>query len=105
MATIFNMQFATTLKTLIRQKASSVNELAREINVSPKTINDWLTGRTPRDLDAVKRCAEFFDVSVHFLLYGEDDRQNIIEELLEKTELHTGLYEISIRKVSSKRKS
>ena len=99
------MQFATTLKTLIRQKASSVNDLAREINVSPKTINDWLTGRTPRDLDAVKRCSQFFDVSVHFLLYGEDDRQNIIEDLLERTEIHSGLYEISIRKVSSKRKS
>jgi transcriptional regulator with XRE-family HTH domain len=97
------MEFAKTLKTLIRQQASSVNELAREINVSPKTINDWLTGRTPRDLDAVKRCAEFFKVSVHFLLYGEEDKKNLIEELLEKTELHTGLYEITVRKVSSKR--
>lgn len=79
-------------------------ELAREINVSPKTINDWLTGRTPRDLDAVKRCAEFFGVSVHFLLYGEDDRRNLIEEVLEKTELHTGLYEITIRRVSQRKK-
>lgn len=99
------MQFATTLKTLIRQKASSVNELAREINVSPKTINDWLTGRTPRDLDAIRRCAQFFDVSVHHLLFGIEDKKNLIEDLLERTEIHTGLYEISIRKVSSKRKN
>ena len=97
------MEFAKTLKTLIRQKASSVNELAREINVSPKTINDWLTGRTPRDLDAVKRCAEFLEVSIPFLLYGEDERRNLIEDILEKTEIHTGLYEISIRRVSPKK--
>jgi transcriptional regulator with XRE-family HTH domain len=98
------MEFAKTLKTVLRQKAKTTGELARKINVSPKTINDWLTGRTPRDLDAVKRCAEYFGVSFHFLLYGEDDRRNVIEEILEKTELHTGLYEISIRKVSPKRK-
>ena len=97
------MEFAKTLKTLIRQNASSVNELAREINVSPKTINDWLTGRTPRDLDAVKRCAEFLEVSIHFLLYGEDESRNLIEDILEKTEIHTGLYEISVRRVSPKK--
>ena len=94
------MEFA---KTLIRQKAMTRGELAREINVSPKTISDWLTGRTPRDLDAVKRCSEVLDVSVHYLLYGEEESSHLIEEILEKTELHTGLYEISIRKVSKKR--
>lgn len=98
------MEFAKTLKTILRQKAKTTGDLAKEINVSPKTINDWLTGRTPRDLDAVRKCAEYLGVSVHFLLYGEDDRLNLIEQVLEKTEIHTGLYEISIRKVSSKYK-
>ena len=98
------MEFAKTLKTVLRQKAITTGELAREINVSPKTINDWLTGRTPRDLDAIRRCAEYFGVSVHFLLYGEDDRRNLIEEILEKTELHTGLYEITVRRVSARKK-
>lgn len=96
------MEFAKTLRTLIRQRASTTGELAKEINVSPKTINDWLTGRTPRDLDAVRRCAEFFNVSVHFLLYGEEDRKNFIEDILEKTELHVGLYEITVRRVTKR---
>lgn len=56
------MEFAKTLKTVMRQQAISTAELAKEINVSPKTIADWLTGRTPRDLDAVKRCAEHLGV-------------------------------------------
>lgn len=98
------MEFAKTLKTILRQKAKTTGDLAREINVSPKTIQDWLTGRTPRDLDAVRRCAEYLGVSVHFLLYGENDGHNLIEQVLEKTELHTGLYEITIKKVSSKTK-
>jgi transcriptional regulator with XRE-family HTH domain len=97
------MEFAKTLKKIIRQKAMTTGELAKEINVSPKTINDWLTGRTPRDLDAVKRCAEVLGVTVHYLLYGEEDRRNLIEEILERTEIHTGLYEISIKKVTSQK--
>ena len=97
------MEFAKTLKALIRQKATTTGEIAREINVSPKTINDWLTGRTPRDLDAVRRCAEVLGVSVHYLLYGEEDRRSLIDEILEKTEIHTGMYELTIRKVSSKK--
>jgi len=96
------MEFATTLKDLIRQQGLTTAKLAKRINVSPKTISDWLTGRTPRDLDAVKRCAETFQVSVHYLLYGEDDPRNLISKILEKTEIHTGLYEVSIRKVHSR---
>jgi len=59
------MEFAKTLKKLIRTEGMTTAELAKKINVSPKTISDWLTGRTPRDLDMVKKCTEFFDVSVH----------------------------------------
>lgn len=97
------MEFAKTLKTVMRQQAISTAELAKEINVSPKTIADWLTGRTPRDLDAVKRCADHLKVSVHYLLYGQDDRSSLIEDILHKTEIHSGLYEITIKKVSPKK--
>lgn len=96
------MDFCKTLRTLIRQRGITTGGLAKEISVSPKTISDWLTGRTPRDLDAVRRCADHFGVSVHFLLYGEEDKRNVISEILEKTELHTGLYEITVRKVRSR---
>lgn len=98
------MEFAKTLKKLIRSEGMTTAELAKEINVSPKTISDWLTGRTPRDLDMVKKCAEFFDVSVHYLLYGEEDPKNAIGEILDRTEIHTGLYEITVRKVTSHNK-
>lgn len=98
------MEFDKTLKRLIRERGTTTGELAKKINVPSKTISDWLTGRTPRDLDAVKRCAEALGVSVHYILYGEDDRKSLIGEILEKTEIHTGMYEVSIRRVTSKSK-
>lgn len=94
--------FAKNLKLLIRQKGLTTAQLAKGISTSPKTISDWLTGRTPRDLVAVAKCAEYFGVSVHFLLYGEEDPKSAIGQILEATEIHTGLYEISIKKVNKK---
>ena len=42
------------------------------------------------------------DVSVHYLLYGEEDPKSIIGELLEKAEIMTGLFEITVKKISKK---
>lgn len=98
------MQIDKTLKLLIKRRGITTAELAGAINTPAKTISDWLSGgRTPRDLDAVKRCAEYFNTSIHFLLFGEDDPKGSIAAFLEKTEIHTGLYEISIRKVTERK--
>lgn len=95
-----DLALSKTLKLLIRQRGMTTSELARQISVSPKTISDWLAGgRTPRDMDAVRRCAQFLNVSFHYLLFGEEDAKSLVGELLRKTEVHTGLYEISIRRV------
>lgn len=97
------MKLNAILKILIRQRGITTADLARAIKSSPKTISDWLAGnRTPRDLDAVKRCADYFGVSVHYLLWGDEDPRNPLSLILEKSEIHTGLYEISIKKVAPK---
>jgi hypothetical protein len=57
----------------------------------------------PRDPQVLKKLAEYFDCSVYFLLFGEEDPKSLIGEILEKTEIHTGIYEISIKKVKTKK--
>ena len=94
---VLSVKFASTLKFLMRQKGVTTAELSRAIEVPVKTIGDWLTGRVPRDLDGVRRTAIFFGVSLHYLLFDP------VADLLEKTEVHTGLYEISIRKVTPRK--
>lgn len=93
------MNFSTSLKNLMRKKGVTTAELARSLSISPKTISDWLSGRTPRDLAAVRKCAVYLECSVHFLLFGEEDKHSELSSVFESTEIHTGLYEISIKKV------
>ena len=97
-------KFGITLKKLMSRDRVSVAELAKAIGEPQKTIQEWVgeRGRSPRDLNCIPKLAQFFRVSTHYLLFGEEDPNNIISNILEKTEVHTGLYEITVRKVKEK---
>lgn len=92
--------FGENLKLLMSEKGVKAREVATALGLSSRTVNEWVGGgaRTPRDLVQIKKLAEFFGCSVHRLLYGEEE--NLLERVLTKTDIHTGLYEISIRRVN-----
>ena len=96
--------FGGLLKQMMTERHLSVATLARAINCPPKTVQEWLGphGRVPRDLEVLKRLAECFKCSTHMLLFGEEDPRGLIGEMLDKTEIHTGIYEITIKKVKTK---
>lgn len=96
--------FGQTLQALMDERRVSGRELAAAISVSYKTIQEWLgaKSRMPRDPEALRRLAEHFGCSVHYLLFGEEDPHSLVGEILEKTEIHTGLYEITVRRVKNR---
>jgi len=98
------MTFGENLKALMEAHRLSVSELAKGLGESPKTVQEWVGsgGRTPRKLEAIRKLADYFECSIHFLLYGEEDPKSALGILMDKTEIHTGLYEITIKKVSTK---
>jgi hypothetical protein len=59
--------------------------------------------RMPRDPSVLKKLSEFFDCSVHFLLFGTEDPKSLIGEILDKTEIHTGMYEITVKRIKTKK--
>lgn len=96
--------FGKTLERLLKQNNLSGRKFAQEIGINQKTANSWIGsgGTFPSDPMVIKKIAERFNISVHELIYGEPDPKSILGELLQKTEIHTGLYEITIRKVNVK---
>lgn len=61
------------LMNLLRERGLTLDSLASEIRVPYSTLCDWIAGRTPRNFSALRRCAEYFGVSLHFLIFGEED--------------------------------
>lgn len=97
-------EFGQNLQALMKEHRLSGRALAKEIGVSYKTLNEWCGpgGRMPRAPATLKLLADYFKVSIHYLLFGKEDERSLIGEILDKTELHTGMYEITVRKVKTR---
>ncbi len=59
---------AKNLVWLRNKKKLTQNELAREINYSDKTISKWEHGDCSPPIDVLKRLADFYNVSLDFLV-------------------------------------
>ena len=93
------MKLDKQLKTLLRQSDTTVAQLARATGVSPKTVYNWLEGQKPRDIDAVKRVADHFKVTVDYLCFSTPQPTspgNEIERHLD--EIHAGTFEVVLRR-------
>lgn len=55
------------------EKNISVRKAAEMAGVGVSTIDNWRAGALPEDYSAVKRLANKLDVSLSFILTGEDD--------------------------------
>lgn len=64
------------LKTLRNEKKLTQRELAKLLNLSPSTIAMYEIGQRFPDPETLQKIADFFDVSVDYLL-GRTDKRNI----------------------------
>lgn len=67
-----NNIFGNNLKLLRLEKGLSQKALGEILGVCNQTVSFWETGNREPDLDTVKTIAEYFDVSVDFLLDKQD---------------------------------
>jgi len=96
-----NKSFGEILESLLKKHHLSVRKFANEIKVSPKTVGEWIgkNGRFPNSPLIIKKIADYFNVSVYSLLYDEEDPKSIIGSILQKTEIHSGYYKLTIEKI------
>jgi transcriptional regulator with XRE-family HTH domain len=101
---VSNNSFGKNLERLLRQNNLSGRQFAKEIGINYKTVQSWIgaDGSFPSDPTVIKKISVRLNISVHELLYNEPDPKSLLGELLNKTEVHTGLYEITIKKVNVK---
>jgi transcriptional regulator with XRE-family HTH domain len=90
--------FGENFKKMLEERNLSVSDLARLIETPVKSVQEWVSkDRVPRDFETIKKLSEVFKCSVHQLMFGTEDPYNLL-----KTEVHTGMYEITIKKVNPK---
>ena len=64
------------LRELREASKMTQQELAQELNISRYSITNWELGRASPDNDSLMRLAEFFDVSIDYLVGYVDEFGN-----------------------------
>jgi transcriptional regulator with XRE-family HTH domain len=76
---VINMDtFAHRLKYLRNEYNLTGEELGQILNVTKVAISKWETGHRTPDVDMLVKIADYFDVTLDFLLGRTDDRDTII---------------------------
>ena len=66
----------SNIKLLRVEKGLSQEQLAKEAHVTQTAVSQWELGRTAPDKDVANTLADFFGVSLDFLLGRTNDRNN-----------------------------
>ena len=71
------------LKELRKSKDMTQEQVAEKLNVSGRTVSRWETGRNMPDISILVDLADFYDVSISEIIYGERKRETMDQETRE----------------------
>ena len=94
------MKLSQVLKANLDKKRIKITELSKATKIPVQTLHNWLAGQKPRDIEQVKKVADFFGISINKLCFDEIEHTNRdISEFREG--LLSGVFEVVIRKQGS----
>ena len=79
------MEFAQILENLMKEHNLSNYQFAKDLDIHPTTVANWLSGKEPRKR-TLAMLSNYFDVSVDYLLGKEETKKLLINEDEELTE-------------------
>ena len=93
------MKLAKHLKELIRHADVTIAQVARKTGVPAKTLYKWVEGQNPRNIEQVKKVANFFDKTVDELCFGESEKHGRGSPLKDlEEEIFAGNFDVILRK-------
>lgn len=92
------MELKKTLRKLLNDNNVKVSQLAKSSGVPVQSIHNWLGGMSPRNLDHVQKVAEYFEVSLDYLITGK--QKEVLREF--EDEINAGMFEVVLRRPKQK---
>lgn len=92
-----NLKIGSVLKKIMANERHTLTSISKATGVPVSTISEWVNNRAPNPVHAAK-VAKHLGVSLHFLLFSEEDTEEPLHKLL-KEDLFSGTFEINIKRV------
>ena len=74
------IKIAAFLKELRKSKDLTQDQLAEKLNISSRTVSRWETGSNMPDIGMLVEIADFYDVSITEIIYGERKSETMDQE-------------------------
>ncbi|MBA9087508.1 transcriptional regulator with XRE-family HTH domain [Fontibacillus solani] len=62
-----------TFAKLLKERNVTAYKVAKETGIAQSTLSDWKNGRSTPKLDKLQKLADYFSVSLEFLLKEQSD--------------------------------
>lgn len=93
-------QIGKVFSQIIKERRYTLKEISKATGVPATTLAEWQVNRTPKNPVQVRAVAKFLGISLHYLLFGEEDSQEPISKIM-KEDFFSGTFEINIKRVKS----
>lgn len=70
------MKLDKNLNSLMKERNVNFKELSDKTGIKLSTLRDWSLGTRPRNPEQLQRLADYFHVTVEYLLFGEHSFPN-----------------------------
>lgn len=74
MPKIGSSHLSRNLQFLMKENKISLSELAKETGTKPTTLHGYIHGIQPQSLTIIKQIADFFNLSIDQLIFGERNK-------------------------------
>lgn len=92
------IKIGKNLREMMATSNHTLKQISKATGVPVSTLAEWSNNRSPKNLVHAQRVASFLGVSLHFLLFGEEDQQEPLVKLM-KEDVFSGTFEINIKRV------
>lgn len=98
---VFDTEFARRLSMLVKNRNEAIgkNKLAEELKVTKRTIELWEAQQSRPDIDRLKELADYFEVTVDYLVGKSDSVTPTLED-----EIATEIYGLSVNSIKQLKK-
>lgn len=87
------LKIGPVLRTLIKERRVALQEISEASGVATSTLGEWTNNRAPKNPVQLHKVTSFLDVSSHYLLFGQEDREDPMTKLTKK-DIFSGTFEI-----------
>lgn len=74
--TSMELRLAEILSAILKDRRLTLREVSEASSVSISTLSEWQAGRVPKNPVQIAKVAKFLKVSLHHLLFGNEDEHN-----------------------------